>query len=379
MFLCRYPKGAMNNSFQDFFEEIGFGTPDDNFTLTSTCAASSFQAANGSVLPPAVDIAARVAQVIYNSILVTVASILNALVIFLVLKFKKLRNVSFAIAIQIAIIDCLLVIYIIFGTVNHIPGYYILGVNFCIITSILYVVIGYVRNCLIFVFSFDRFASVFAPFNYPRYSHKIITILCVVLWSLGIATAIIPIPPLLDCYTVREPTLSCGYSTSCKSCLPFFLVVMATHFVPMMFIPVGFFIALYIKGRKIRRQEANMLGLNSRNMSEQEWRATKTFVLLLVGIFVVTFPPIIITTLLLRFGSVAQTLATKLAFNILYLIVITDPIIILKNADVKEALEKLKKEFKDSYCKVHKNNTSNDKVKQVHCEENAESAMVEGQ
>ena len=125
-----------------------------------------------------------------------------------------------------------------------------------------------------------------------------------------------------------------------------------------------------------------MLGLNSRNMSEQEWRAMKTFVLLLVGIFLVAFPPIIITTLLLRFGSVVQTLAAKLAFNILYLIVITDPIIILKNADVREAFEKLIKEFKDSYSKVHKNNTSNnqrDKVKQVHREENAESAMVEGQ
>ena len=223
----------------------------------------------------------------------------------------------------------------------------------------------------------------FAPFNYPKYSHKIITILCVVLWSLGIATAIIPIPPLLDCYTVREPTLSCGYSTSCnKSCVIFYLVVMATHFVPTMFIPVGFFLALYIKGRKIRRQEANMLGLNSRNMSEQEWRATKTFVLLFVGIFMLTFPPLIIIFLFLRYGSVAQTLAAQLAYNILHLVVITDPIIILRNADVREALEKLIKEFKDSHCKVHKNNTSNnqtDKVKQVHREENAESAMVEGQ
>ena len=106
------------------------------------------------------------------------------------------------------------------------------------------------------------------------------------------------------------------------------------------------------------------------------------FVLLLVGIFLVTFPAIIITTLLLRYGLFAQILAAKLTFNILYLVAIRDHIVILKNADVRGALEKLIKEFKDSYCKVHKNNTSNnqrDKVKQVHREENAESIMVEGQ
>ena len=334
----------MNNSFQGFFEELGFGAPEDNFTLTSTCAASSLQAANGSVLPPAIDIAARVAQVIYNSILVTLAIILNALVIFLVLKFKNLRNVSFAIAIQIAITNFLLVIRGIIGTVNHISGHWKWGLNFCIITSVLFFALGYVRNCLIFVFSFDRFASVFAPFNYPKYSYKITTILCVVSWCLGIANSIIPIPSLLDCYTVRESTLSCGYSTKCnKSCKLFYLVLMATHIVPTIFLPVGFFLSLYLKGRKIRRQEANMLGLNSRNMSEQEWRATKTFVLLLVGIFLVTFSPHVLLSLVSLLRPVAQTLVIKLVVDILYLVVITDPIIILKKSRCKRSSQEVNK------------------------------------
>ena len=363
----------MNDSFpQGFLDESGSGVLESNFTLAS-CAASSLQAANGSVLPPAVDIAARVAHVVYGSIRTVIAILLNVLIILLFCKFSKLRTISFGIAIQIAAADFLLTLAIFPWTLNHIAGRWIWGADVCIVTSFLVLGLAYVRTCLIFVFSFDRFVSVFAPFNYPKYSHHSTIILCVVSWCLTVANSLILIPPLLDCYMFHESTFSCEFSTDCnKNCQSYIVIVMATHFVPAIFIPMGFFLALYLKGRKIRRQEANMLGVNSRNMSQQDWRASKTFLLLLVAIFLVTFPPIILIILSSYFGQVTRIIILEITHGILYLLTITDPIIILRNADVREALGTLIKEVKESYCKIHNNNSrSNDivEINQVHRDE----------
>ena len=51
-------------------------------------------------------------------------------------------------------------------------------------------------------------------------------------------------------------------------------------------------------------------------------------------------------------GSVARTLVIQLATNIVTLLVITDPIIIMRNADVREAFNKLMKPCMKVCCKA---------------------------
>ena len=350
---------------------------EDNYTQTSTYAESTLQAANGTVLPGPVAISARVFQIIYGSVHVVFGLLLNVLILILVFRFKKLRTISSGIAVQIAIADLALTItYGIPTVVNHIAGDWVLGLEFCIISGFILLIFSSLRTLLIFVFSFDRFASVFAPFFYPKHSHRITILMCVLAWSIGAAISLVIIPPILDCYVFSEPALYCTYSSRCsRSCTAFSIILYVTIIIPTMFMPVGFFIALYFKGRKIRRKESKMLGLTRKSITDQEWRALKTFFMLLLAVFLVTFPPTLFATISSSFGTVARSLAVQLASDIITLLVITDPIIIMRNADFKEAFNNLMKPFMD-VC-VRKRRQPNVAAEQKHQGQTMELSAVE--
>ena len=57
-----------------------------------------------------------------------------------------------------------------------------------------------VRILLIFLYSLDHFASVFAPFMYPRHSLKLTVINSVLAWLVVIVGNVLGIPQILDCY-----------------------------------------------------------------------------------------------------------------------------------------------------------------------------------
>ncbi len=81
-------------------------------------------------------------------------------------------------------------------------------------------------------------------------------------------------------------------------------------------------------------------------MSEEDWRALKTFSLLvsMAILFAVAFVGYQVLTSLFPELGVVYTLSTSL-YN--YLVVV-DPIIILRNADVREVLGQLMKEIRES-------------------------------
>ena len=80
-----------------------------------------------------------------------------------------------------------------------------------------------------------------------------------------------------------------------------------------------------------------MLGLTKRVTDHQEWRAMKTFLLLFLAVFVVTILPYLLFNIAALSGSLVSALVQKLGSGIISLITITDPIIIMRNADVKES------------------------------------------
>ena len=248
---------------QDFAElSSGSGVVEDNFTLTSTCAAATFLATNDTVLPAPVAISIQLFHIFYGCLQVVFGILPNVLVLILVFRFKKLRTISFAIAVQIAIADLALTItYGIPTVVNLIADRWVLGLDLCIMYGLVIFILATVRTLLIFAFSFDRFASVFAPFFYPKHSRRITILMCVLAWSNTAAISLVTIPPILDCYTFSEFALSCTISPRCsKNCMTFFYIYLATVIFPAIITPVGFFLALYIKGRKLR-YESRMLGL----------------------------------------------------------------------------------------------------------------------
>ena len=325
------------------FPFSGSGGIEDNFTSVSTCAMSSLESTNATVLPSYVAIGARVIHVIYGLFIFLLGNFLNSLILLLIMKYRQLRSVSFCIAAQIAIANlCLAVLYGITTIVNNIAGHWILGLEFCIISALLLFLFANLRTLLIFVFVFDRFALVFAPFFYPKYSYKIVTASCLLSWCISVVLSLAIIPPWLDCYRFVDATFFCAYSSRCNSnCVVFYYVYVFAIVIPAICIPTVLFISLYMKGRKIRRMESKILETAKKRISDEDWRALKTFFLLFLAIFLLILPPNFLIYISSFLGTIANNIAIKLSSMTITLLVITDPIIILKNADVKEALKKL--------------------------------------
>ena len=322
----------------------GSGGTDDDYTNTSTCIARTLEAANGSILPLPVFISTRVFQVLYGSVQVVFGTLLNALVLFLVFKFKKLRNLSSAVAVQLAMADIAVIFtYSLPLVVSNIAGGWILGSEVCVTFGFTLLMLFNLRNLLIFSFSFDHFATVFFPFCYPKHSCKIITFLCGLAWLTSTVVSILSTPSILDCYIFSEPILSCVVSPRCSnSCNTFHSVYLATLVAPSMIVPAGLFIALYVKGRLLIRKQAQMTGQNQKGLTDQERRALKTFFLILLAVIVVTLLPSILIPIAAIFGDKARALVVLLSSDIAAILTITDPIIVMRNADARKALRATK-------------------------------------
>jgi len=327
-----------NDSILDPFFGSGMEQGDD-YTFPTTCAAAALETTNETVLPSSVAIGSRTFQIVYGFVQVVLGSAMNLLILLLVYKFKKLRNVSFSIAVQIAVVNLMLVsTHSLPTVVNRIAGHWILGLEFCIVAGFSTFMLGTLRTILIFVFSFDRFASVFVPFSYPRHRPKLVTSMCVLAWVLSASLSLVGIPPILDCYLFSDPVLSCTFSPRCGSnCSILFNVWLAAVIIPAIITPVGIFLALYIKGRRIRHNESKMLGVNKKMFSLSERRSLNTFFLLFVAVFVVTVFPMLVLNISRSFGEVERIVLVQLGNYVVTLLVITDPVVIMRNADVRDA------------------------------------------
>ena len=329
----------------DEMESSGSGMLEDT-NASLTCAARTINIA--SALPPPIFITSRVLQALCVSLIVMFGLVLNFMVLYLVVKYKKLQTLSFAIAIQIAIAN--LIISIAYGLpsiVNNIAGHWILGLEICSLSSFFGFLVINLRTQLIFIFSLDRFVSVFSPFAYPKYNLRIVVILCIMAWTVSTALSLVAIPQLLDCYIFSQSSMVCAFSSRCSTtCRLFFTILVVTIAIPTTTIPIGFFLALYVKGRKIRRNEAKLRALSDNEVSD--WRAIKTFSLLFVAIFAVRVPPIVTTQVSALFGNVVRTLLLTLSSGMSFVLVITDPIMILRNKDAREILSEMKKRWKDA-------------------------------
>jgi len=164
----------------------------------------------------------------------------------------------------------------------------IFGLGVCTFNAIFLFVLVDVRVLLMFAFSLDRFASVFAPFLYPRHNLTFIIFASILAWLIPIAFQLIGIPQILDCYAYSKAFHSCFLSISCSSnCSIFVTLYVSIVIFPAMFSSVVFTLALYIKGKKIRQQTSQMMGTPESQMTERDWKAMKTFLLLILTLVAV--------------------------------------------------------------------------------------------
>ena len=333
------------------FSTSGSGGAEDNSTLT--CAASSLQAANGTLLPTVLATGVRVTQTLYGLLILILGSFLNALIIILIVKYRKLRNVTFSIALQISfgnlIRTCAIGIPMI---VNNIAGYWALGYIPCIISALFVEIFSSLRTLLIFVFFLDIFFKVFAPFLYRQYIYRTALAICAFSWCLSFGLGFILLPGILDCFIFIEPTLLCVTTSACNSCIIYFIITVSVCFIPSSIVPVVLLVPVYIKGRKYRKQTQQTQQTTTTSVLADEWRALKTFFYLFVAFILVSILPLIVISLAKHFfGDVATNLAIIASSNIWSFSVIWDAFIILRNKNIQEVLTKLKEKIIKACCR----------------------------
>lgn len=341
--------GAFNNTTAFDYE--------DNLTLT--CVARSIQGPIMLPYSPLLVGIVRVIQCVLFFLVLIAGLFLNIQVIVLVVKYKKLRNYSFGITLQVVALNLLLLFTYMTVLVSGITNRWVFGEKMCVIFGVLMLVAGLARTLLMCVFVIDRFLTVFVPFVYPKFQLKVTVILSVFSWLFCIAASIVPLPWILDCYCFNSYSLLCGLSTDCSRYCSFFVCMLLSSVTgPVIFLSVILYTMLYMKAKLAK------LGTVVPSVSEsvaipmeghRDRKATITFFLLFLSLFIVTFPITVLTIINgLFFDSTPYhplhfivSIACRMLFSLLP---ITDPIVILRNRDAREICGELKQRLMQKLC-----------------------------
>ena len=334
------------------YSDVTEGESSSNTTLS--CAARSIQ--GPVVLPYSIALTTTVRAVLATYYIITTLAgiILNTLVIVLVAKYKKLHTHSFVIALQVVGVDLVRSLMFLAGVVNIIANRWMFGEHMCALTGIFLGTITQVRTILMFVFVTGRYLSVFYPYWYPAHKVKITTCLSLASWLIIILSSIVFLPGILDCYAFGTfpsqwmciRTIEC--SPECSLALRIHLGILV---LPDTTVPIFMYGRLFYKARKIQRTQKAQVSESAaaKELRQRERKTTVTFFLLFIAVAALVLPNAL---LLLAISTVSSHSDGKLhptlylfgmlCFAVLSLLPIIDPIVIMRNRDVREILASLK-------------------------------------
>ena len=328
--------------------------PPTNITEYLICAARDVE---GSSLSTDTDSGSRPLVLIVKIYLILLfystfiaGSLLNFLLLYLIIRYKKLHTLSFVISLQIVFLDLLQLygVYL-FRLVTVFTDEWLFGIGVCVLTGFIDILVRVVRSFLMCVFVIDRFLSVFAPYFYPRHDKKIAITLSAISWILAFLSQLPVFPGLFDCYGYLAERLQCRYLSLCSQpCMVYAQFYVAVIFIPTTILPVVLYILLYWKVKKIEKAgPAAVAPVGGENQPvKRDWKAAITFFLLFLTVFILTAPPSVLLVILAATLSIvpAQAGFVILAFltSVASLLVVADPIVIMRHSDVKEVLCEIK-------------------------------------
>ena len=344
----------------------------ENDTVTTalqnalTCEQRQYEF--GFPLPLATNVAnvLRYMQVAYYLISFPFGFFLNLLVTVLIVHNKKLQNTTFILALQLCAAD-MINAAIVFPTsaANAIADRYVFS-GFCTIIGFALSYLRITRIYLIFVLVLDRFSSVFMPFWYQRNKIKVITSLSLGAWILSFVISIIPVRGILDCYSFSRSTWACVPISGCRNPNACSIYTSSTIALSNLCNIIGLVLysVLFYKARKIRNKIAIAPQADTQSTEEREAaseklkherRANITFLFLflaLVGVEILPFIFFVIgRPLVSSLGIVphpAYTVIQVIGRSLYPLLIIMDPIVVMRNRDFREAMRNHWKRFKRS-------------------------------
>ena len=284
------------------------------------------------------------------TLLIPVEVLLNGSVVLLVIKNKTLHNRGMYLSLQLAAIN------LIWGTLNYgiiwisnLIGDWAFGEFSCQSSGLILFGFASARWTIILVLTIDRWLTVWIPFRYPKCAGKIATTMSIIGWSIAIAKAILPLQGILGCYAYSPTTGRCDiYCTPQLQCVP--LIQASTGFdFGTAIISMLLYVTLFIKARKLNSNQIvpeSQASTRAIRWTQSDKRMAKTFLILSLTLIVSTLPIFIID---FTFANVSQEFKlasldyTKYLHGVARImvhgVVITDPIVILRNQDVRQAFK----------------------------------------
>ena len=322
-------------------EEVDFSEVDVNGS-SIFCAARDLAASNTSSSSLEDKYALRSYWFCFYFLLLVLGLCLNGTVVWLVVKYPKLRTPDLAIALQIVGINlAILLVSVFLSLINIAAGRWILSSYVCVIQGFLHLLLRNMCQFLLVAMALDRFLLVFNPFGYPKYHSRGAFLLSCVCWLAAFAMCLIYLPGILDCYSFASFNYYCvirsACSNACRYVSYFSFVVVAF---PSFALPVILYSAMYVKARKMK-----LTSITAEHDAASTTKANVTMFLIFVTCFLCNAPTIGGIILIQMLVSFYQShhyvwLAYLLLGQSIFFILILTPIVILRNKDMKEALKK---------------------------------------
>ena len=273
----------------------------------------------------------------------------NGFTIFLILRNKILRQRAFFLALHICIINLAYtaVIHII-SIISAFAGGWLLGDIACQIVGFFHDTLVSARYIVALILAADRLMTVFLPFWYKRHGGKTALGMLMVLWSWSLFRGILPLKGILDCYVYIPTFKSCSIAFSCShQCYQFGIFAVTFIYTVSTFFPFFLYFILFRKGRQIQSQLSGFGSISERQRFQHNWRAIVTFLILFIALIGCSLPPLVIFLVFqIELGivgrpSVTTTVLQLMVGRLMFLsLSAIDPIVILRNGDVREVLKR---------------------------------------
>lgn len=314
---------------------------------TLSCAAQSIQVPAQQLFPPLVPLVARCLLIIAYIIILFFGIILSSFILYLVWKFKTFHNLSWVYATQITIVNIVMCVNDTgIGLVSILADQWLLGATMCVVIGATQVTLISLRTLLLMAIVIDRFCSVFMPYLYPKHRVKIICGKTVVIYLIAVLIAVLL--GISDCYSFSRTSWNCRSNSLCSTECSIarrsmgFIVV-----VPSSVVPIILYGALFYKAKKSKIQEVGDVA-GDHQTEKRERRATITFFLMFMSLFLTTTPSVIVSTILSVTGMATNSTGTTWFYvldvsslSLVKLTFIFDPIFLLRNKDVKDVVSEL--------------------------------------
>ena len=312
----------------------------ENLSEELNCAQQTLMNVSLAEYPPALITTVAVLRVLYYIAVLLSGVALNMLVMILIAKDKKLQTTPLLAALQIVGTDLVIAVLLPLSILpSTIGGRWVLGWHMCTITGFLWFLCSITRMLLLPVLAIDRFLYVFAPFKYPNIKNKVVGLLSLLSWLIAIGACIFALPGILDCYGYRYIQYFCFAETSCnRRCFIYTTIFWFVFGSPAWVLPVLLYSSLCYKARKIR---SNMTAAAGRPKIDH--KATITFFLMFLSIFILNVPFNVSFFLIraLTDSAPAEFILTVLSDSTNHLVIVADPLFILRNMNAKMAIIKL--------------------------------------